>query len=283
MGEGPPQYSADGRWWWNGQQWIAAHRAPPQYSADGRWWWNGQQWIQAAGHHPPPKREPAAADVAGSETSNFLARARAAWLPLLYVVIFAWLDWITNRSVLFILFVGGLAVATLLYPEELTGRLAQLLRNVSDQAAKAVDSTYQSWQRSPLWLRRAAVGLVPLTYFLLRGQGTSEAGGTVTIAILLLLAVTAGSGRIDAVLGPYYSVRNRLLPAAVRAAVALGLAILIAFAVVHGSLRDIVALFGGATVDSQAPTGLQGRFFVAVLLSGACAFLLMREADADLR
>lgn len=26
---------------------AAPAAAPPQYSADGRWWWNGQQWVPA--------------------------------------------------------------------------------------------------------------------------------------------------------------------------------------------------------------------------------------------
>jgi hypothetical protein len=33
-----PQFSSDGAWWWNGQQWIAA------VSPDGRYRWNGTAW-----------------------------------------------------------------------------------------------------------------------------------------------------------------------------------------------------------------------------------------------
>ncbi len=55
------QYSPDGRWWWDGSQWLPAPGPPPpapsvapgvQYSPDGRWWWNGWQWTPATG--PPP-------------------------------------------------------------------------------------------------------------------------------------------------------------------------------------------------------------------------------------
>jgi hypothetical protein len=33
-----PQLSADGRWWWDGQRWMAA------LSADGLWHWDGSEW-----------------------------------------------------------------------------------------------------------------------------------------------------------------------------------------------------------------------------------------------
>ena len=52
----PPQFSPDGRWWWDGSQWIPAPmpQMPPattsstlvrQFSADGRFWWDGQRWL----------------------------------------------------------------------------------------------------------------------------------------------------------------------------------------------------------------------------------------------
>jgi hypothetical protein len=43
----PPQFSADGRFWWDGAQWQ------PAVSPDGRWRWNGIQWIPMA--RPPRK------------------------------------------------------------------------------------------------------------------------------------------------------------------------------------------------------------------------------------
>jgi hypothetical protein len=42
-----PQFSADGRFWWDGAQWQ------PAVSPDGRWRWNGIQWIPMA--RPPRK------------------------------------------------------------------------------------------------------------------------------------------------------------------------------------------------------------------------------------
>lgn len=35
--------SQDGRWWWNGSEWVSA------ISADGRWRWDGSQWVLNAG------------------------------------------------------------------------------------------------------------------------------------------------------------------------------------------------------------------------------------------
>ena len=39
----PPQWSADGRWWWDGQRWIP--RPQTLRSEDGLWWWNGERWL----------------------------------------------------------------------------------------------------------------------------------------------------------------------------------------------------------------------------------------------
>lgn len=58
------QYSEDGNWWWNGQQWVAVQKGPvveapavaapavaaPILSPDGHFWWDGSGW------QPMPKR-----------------------------------------------------------------------------------------------------------------------------------------------------------------------------------------------------------------------------------
>ena len=43
MGAAGPQFSPDGRWFWDGTAWQ------PAVSADGRWRWNGQTWVRAGG------------------------------------------------------------------------------------------------------------------------------------------------------------------------------------------------------------------------------------------
>ena len=35
-GQATPQYSPDGRWWWDGQQWTPVPEAPPEASLTGR-------------------------------------------------------------------------------------------------------------------------------------------------------------------------------------------------------------------------------------------------------
>jgi hypothetical protein len=50
----PVQYSPDGRYFWDGQQWIpvAPAPAPVQLSPDGRHSWDGQQWVPVASSPP---------------------------------------------------------------------------------------------------------------------------------------------------------------------------------------------------------------------------------------
>lgn len=52
----PPQLSEDGRWRWDGTQWVPVRSSKrsglpgpgaPQLSSDGRWWWNGYEWVPA--------------------------------------------------------------------------------------------------------------------------------------------------------------------------------------------------------------------------------------------
>src|SRR5262245_18208531 len=42
------------------RQHPAPGAAQPQHSADGRWWWNGWQWVPAPYHRPPQPSRPAA-------------------------------------------------------------------------------------------------------------------------------------------------------------------------------------------------------------------------------
>jgi len=57
VGTGPPakspQLSPDGKWVWNGKQWLPVSAAsppprPPQISPDGKWVWDGKQWLPVA-------------------------------------------------------------------------------------------------------------------------------------------------------------------------------------------------------------------------------------------
>lgn len=186
-----------------------------------------------------------------------------------YVVFFAWLDWIIHRSVVFIIVVGGGLVAAAI----LRYRIAERLRPFLDRLREI-----------PAPARRLLMSLAPLIYFLLRGQGTSGAGFAVTVAGLLVATAILFLGpKIDPALGPFYAARNRLLTHGLRVVLAPIFGILVAFVVVHGSLADIPALFGGPTRNSQSPAGESVEFFFATLLAGIGTVLLLREGGEKVK
>jgi hypothetical protein len=196
---------------------------------------------------------------------------RAVWVFVAYVVFLAWLDWITHRSVVFVIVVGGGLVAAVVYRSRL-GRVIM----ATDWARPVVET----WDRASPRVRRLITSMAPLLYVLVRGQGTSNAGVPVVVAgLAVAVAVIFFGNRIDARLMTYYAARDRLLPRGVRMLLAPALAIVIAFLVVHGSLADIPALFGGQTSSPQSPIGLSGAIFLATLLAGVCTVLLLREGN----
>lgn len=188
-------------------------------------------------------------------------RVKQSWFPLMFLLLFAWLDWIMHRSILFLLFIGGAAVALVLFRQDI-GRVVRARLNVQ---VHPVASTL-------LWAAPA------LLYFLMRGQGTSGAAIPVILAVCGTLVSTAIFGdRIDAVLSGYYKVRDRILPPVVAAVLVLVLPILISFAVIHGSLSDLPAFFGGSTESPLSPSGLWFRFFLGTLLATVLTVLLTRR------
>jgi hypothetical protein len=194
-----------------------------------------------------------------------------------YLLFFAWLDWITHRSIAFIVVVGG----GILFAAMFRTGIAEVCRTLSLRDSSGWTSRIlNGWSRLPWHVRRLIVALTPLFYFLLRGQGTSGAGGTVFFGGLVVVAPVILLGdQLDRILRGYYEQRDRFLPRWVRLILAPVLAVLIAFVVVHGSLLDLPALFGGTTTAAQSPAGLGGRFFLATLLAGICSVLLVREGS----
>jgi hypothetical protein len=187
-----------------------------------------------------------------------------------YVLFFAWLDWIMHRSVVFILVVGAGLIAAAVLRSRLAGSIAS--------AARGGGAIVDAWQRVPARVRRLLVSLTPLLYFLFRGQGTSGAGMAVLMAGVAVAAAVIFLGHvIDPPLRGFYAARDRLLARWLRTLLAPVLGVLIAFLVVHGSLLDLPALFGGQTNSPQSPVGMSGRLFLATLLAGACTVLLLRE------
>jgi hypothetical protein len=186
-----------------------------------------------------------------------------------YVVLLAWLDWIIHRSVVFVIVVGGGLIAAAV----LRFRIAERFRPQLERLGEI-----------PLPVRRLLISLAPLIYFLFRGQGTSGAGFAVTAAGALVASAVVFLGpKIDPPLTAFYAARDRLLARWIRVLLAPVFGILVAFLVVHGSLTDLPALFGGTTESPQSPVDESGRFFLATLLAGTGTVLLLREGGEKVR
>jgi len=69
---GPPTFSADGYWWWDGAAWQ------PAISPDRRWRWDGRAWI-ASGEARPPS-------ASGLSTGSLVAIIAAVAVVVLVVV-----------------------------------------------------------------------------------------------------------------------------------------------------------------------------------------------------
>ncbi len=52
--------SIDGRWWWDGTQWVVAFLSP-----DGQWHWDGRQWLSVR-----DGRAPASSGIAATEQAH---------------------------------------------------------------------------------------------------------------------------------------------------------------------------------------------------------------------
>ncbi|HSV64422.1 MAG TPA: hypothetical protein VLJ59_00755 [Mycobacteriales bacterium] len=194
---------------------------------------------------------------------------RAIWIFVAYVVFFAWLDWIMHRSIVFIVVVGGGLIVAALYKSRIGKAIT---------TAEWPRPIVEAWEKLSPRVRQLLVSLTPLLYFLIRGQGTSNAGIVVVLASLVVAGGVIFLGQaIDSRLKDFYAARNRVLARGPRMVLAPILGIVIAFLVVHGSLGDLPALFGGETTSRQSPAGLDGHFFLATLLAGACTVLLLRE------
>lgn len=192
-----------------------------------------------------------------------------------YVLLFAWFDWIIYRSVLFVVFVGGGLIVAMAFRH----RIAEAVRSAAyGGSAEWMRPIIEVWHQLSWKMQRLLIALLPLLYFLLRGQGSSSAGSAVLVAGLLVATATIYYWhRVDPKLQEFYAARDRLLARWVRLLLAPVLGVLIAFLVVHGSLLDLPALFGGTTNAPQFASGMSWRYFLATVLAGGCTVLLLRE------
>lgn len=185
---------------------------------------------------------------------------------LAFVALFAYLDWITHRSLPETIALAGLTGGAWVYRRAIVERLG--LQELVGGMSRGV---------------RTVLAAVPgVGYFMARGQGTSGAGGIVLVAILGVIAASAMFGPgIDVKLAAFYTARNRVLPRPLRMLLALVAPVLVAFVVIHGSLADLPALFGGTTDHPATPVGRDGRFFFGTVLSAGVTWLLLREAPGS--
>ena len=182
------------------------------------------------------------------------------------IALLAYTDWVTHREMAVAILLGVVAAGIVLFRDEIVQRLG--IGPVLDQV--------------PGWLRPLLAAVPAVLYFLVRGQGISGAGAAMLVVVALTVFVGAVFGpAIDAKLVNLYRARDRMLPRPLRLALALILPVLIAFLVVHGSLADLPALFGGTANRMTSATGREGLFLLGALLSSAVAFLLMRGAVGE--
>jgi hypothetical protein len=185
---------------------------------------------------------------------------------LVLIAWFAYLDWILHREAAFVIIFGLVAAGVVVWKREIIDRL-----NLGPNLAQV-----------PVQLKPVIAAVPGIAYFLARGQGTSGAGGVVLVSMLLVIGAGAFLGpAIDVRLRPVYDARNRILPLPVRMALGIIVPVLLSFLLIHGSLSDLPALFGGTTKTARSPAGLEGRFLLATLLSAAVGWLLLRQAPPE--
>jgi hypothetical protein len=112
-----------------------------------------------------------------------MASLRAILGFIAFVLFFAWLDWITHRSIVFIFVVGGGLIVAAAFRSRIAAAITSAAHGGSAEWMRPV---VDGWRRLPTQVQRLLVSLTPLLYFLMRGQGTSGAGMAVVIAGLVV-------------------------------------------------------------------------------------------------
>ena len=190
-------------------------------------------------------------------------------LPVFFVILLAYFDWVLHNQIPFAVILGlGGAVVIVMRPS--------ILRATGGDQVLA--------QFTP-WVRPVAATLPVVVYMLWRGQGTSDSGANVLFAVALVLVVSlVWERQINSALAGFLAGRDRLLPKPLRTLLIAVVPILVGFVVVHGSLADLPAMFGGTTNRAVSPANRGGQIFLGTLLSAVVGYLLAaKPAPADAR
>jgi len=209
----------------------------------------------AAGAPPPP-------GPASLQSVSIPDQLIRSWLPLVYLVLVGYFDYISHREWVPLLLMGGAAIGAILYRQAIYAFLRPLGQLVPEH-----------------WFPVLLAGLPALLYFMTRGSGTLSSSGVLLIAVMLgalIFGVVTRGEAVDRALQPWYELRDRLLPKVVRLVAPPFLAIFLSFAIAQGTLGDFDAMFGGTTDKAAIPS--TSKILIATLLTVVVTFLLAREA-----
>lgn len=186
----------------------------------------------------------------------------------IFFAIFLWLEWIMHRQQIFIIILGITIIYTFLAQSKIAPQIQIRGLKISPLSEEWATAIYV---------------LMPSTYFLIRGSGTSGVGFSVAALIILLsVGLSLLGPTLDRYLSGFYNIRNQRLKKPMTLIISLIIPILLAFIVVHGSLLDIVALFGGNTTSPQTPTGINKRIYFTVVASTLSSYFLLRDPSEDI-
>ena len=205
---------------------------------------------------PPPPATPA---FSAASIPDQLVRS---WLPLVYLVLVGYFDYISHRQWGALLLMGGAAIGAILFRQAIYGFMRPLGQFVPER-----------------WFPVLLAGVPGLLYFLTRGSGTLDSSGLLLIVLMLgalIFGLVTRGEAVDKTLQPWYEFRDRLLPKAARLLAPPFLAIFLSFAIAQGTLSDFDAMFGGTTDKAAIPS--TGKILIATLLTVVVTFLLAREA-----
>lgn len=184
---------------------------------------------------------------------------------LMFAGIALYLDWRIKGDATFLLYGSAAAIgAGLLYPV----------------ASRVLGPVLQP---IPGWIRGLVLAGLPAAWlFVTRWRGELprwQALAAVALPLVTAAAMGIARPRLQVTLGPLLTQRDQLLPRWLRVVLAAVIPTVLVFWLVHGSLRDIAALFGAPTRDSaliNAP-GTAVRLVAVSVASTVIAFLLLLD------